>query len=337
MRIGRAKELIKSLIKGGSKTSIMLYGPPGIGKSAIIKQIGSELELRVIDLRILLYQPIDLRGGPVPNRDKKIIEWYAPDFLPQSERDGVKGILFFDEINCAPAAVQNAALQLILDRQCGSYILPEGWFVIAAGNRAVDGALVYESSAALQNRFLNMCIEPHKDDFKEYALSMGFHPVVIGYIEFRPDHLLKVPDSKWEPAWPSPRTWEFVSRHLDMVPEEYKYDLVASAVGEGIATEFMAYYRTSTKLVDPELILEGKSTEVPKEFDMQYVCLLSMIAKLRIKAGAKRISNFLKILDKFPPDLQMMAIKDGIRSGLKKEFFSSPDFATWAKREAEFI
>lgn len=108
--------------------STMIWGAPGIGKSSIVAQIAQDYDLDV-DVRLSQLAPTDLRGLPVAKNG--ISKWYPPEFLPRNS----KGILFLDELNMAPPAMQGVAQQLILDRRVGSYTVPEGWYVWAAGNR----------------------------------------------------------------------------------------------------------------------------------------------------------------------------------------------------------
>ena len=97
----------------------MIWGPPGIGKSDIVHQIGERLKREVIDLRLLLMEPTDLRGIPYYNKEKNMMDWAPPVDLPSDPKSNA--ILFLDELNAAPPAVQAAAYQLILNRRIGTY------------------------------------------------------------------------------------------------------------------------------------------------------------------------------------------------------------------------
>ena len=145
----------------------MIWGPPGIGKSAIVAAVATAHQLRFVDVRLSQLAPTDLRGLPVPKDG--VSTWFPPEFLP---RDGA-GILFLDELTMAPPTMQGVAQQLILDRRVGSYELPNGWFVWAAGNRKEDRASVYEMPAPLSNRFLHVDVEPDLDSFRRYVAARG--------------------------------------------------------------------------------------------------------------------------------------------------------------------
>ncbi len=105
-----------------TRRPVFLWGPPGVGKSSLVRQAATTLGLEVCDVRAVLLAPVDLRGIPAINGDHRA-HWCQPDFLP---RDG-QGVLFLDELAQAPPLVQSACLQLTLDRRIGEYVLPDGW------------------------------------------------------------------------------------------------------------------------------------------------------------------------------------------------------------------
>src|SRR5262245_18674290 len=131
--------------------AVMLWGAPGIGKSAIVHQMAAMRRCKVIDLRLNIREPVDLRGIPVPNAKTRTTDWLTPSELPQVERDGATGILFLDEVNTASAQMMAVAMQLVLDRKVGDYVLPKGWVVVAAGNRTSDRASAQRMPTALRN------------------------------------------------------------------------------------------------------------------------------------------------------------------------------------------
>ncbi|MDZ8092548.1 MAG: MoxR family ATPase [Nostoc sp. DedQUE05] len=243
------KAYLDNLIRKNLQISTMIWGPPGIGKSSIVGQIAQEYDIDFVDVRLSQLAPTDLRGLPVA--EDGISKWYPPEFLP---RDG-KGILFLDELNMAPPAMQGVAQQLILDRKVGSYVVPSGWFVWAAGNRKEDRAAVFDMPTPLANRFLHLEAQPDFDSFKAYALETGVHEQIIAFLSFRPTLLHKIDPP--QPAWPSPRSWEMASvlhhAELDITP----------AVGVASATEFQAFIQLYKTLPNLTPILEGKGDRIP--------------------------------------------------------------------------
>jgi hypothetical protein len=249
--------------------STMLWGPPGIGKSSIVAQVAAAHRMDFVDVRLSQLAPTDLRGLPVP--DGTTVRWLPPDFLPQSGA----GILFLDELNLAPPAMQGIAQQLILDRKVGSYTVPRDWFVWAAGNRKEDRASVFDMPAPLANRFLHLSVAPDLESFRAYGLAAGVDERILAFLSFRPT-LLHHPDPQ-QSAWPSPRTWEMAGRLLAA-------DLaIAPAVGDGPAAEFDAYSAVYRSLPDLDAVLAGQGDAIafPKEPSVRYATVIGLTARFQ--------------------------------------------------------
>ena len=243
------KTYLDRLIVNDLKISTMIWGAPGIGKSSIVSQLAAAHQLEFIDIRLSQLAPTDLRGLPVA--EDGVSKWFPPEFLPNRG----KGILFLDEINMAPPAMQGMAQQLILDRRVGSYVVPDGWFVWAAGNRKEDRAGVFDMPAPLANRFLHLQVEADFESFKTYALGQGVHEQIVAFLSFRPTLLHKIDPQ--QPAWCSPRSWMMASslhyNGLDLAP----------AIGAAAYAEFKAFlvmYQTLPNLIP---ILEGNGGQIP--------------------------------------------------------------------------
>lgn len=243
------KNYLNNLVNKKLQISTMIWGPPGIGKSSIVAQIAQQQKMDFIDVRLSQLAPTDLRGLPVA--ENGISKWYPPEFLPTEG----KGILFLDELNMAPPAMQGMAQQLILDRKVGNYTVPPHWFVWAAGNRKEDRAAVFDMPTPLANRFLHLKVEAEFDSFKEYAIASKIHEQVIAFLSYRPTLLHKLDPQ--QPAWPSPRSWEMASKlhyvGLDTTP----------AIGEETTAEFQAYLAVYKSLPQLEVILAGKGEKIP--------------------------------------------------------------------------
>ena len=264
--VSEASKHLNALIRGNIKTSVMLWGAPGIGKSSIVNKVAKTNEMDVIDVRLSQLAPTDLRG--LPYVDNGTARFAPPSFLPQSG----KGVLFLDEVNLAPPAIQNVAMQLVLDRKVGDYNLPYEWFVVAAGNRVEDRAAVSQMPAPLTNRFLHLTVEADLASWKEYALTSGVEEQVISFLTFRPNLLHNF--NKNAIAWPSPRSWEFAS---DLMKIGLPVD---GAVGEGAAAEFKSFVKLYTKLPDVDKILAGdKNVKAPKEPSLCYAITGALVSR----------------------------------------------------------
>ena len=257
------------LIEHDLKLSTMIWGLPGIGKSSIVASAATAHGLDFIDVRLSQLAPTDLRGLPVP--ENGMSRWYPPEFLP---RDG-QGILFLDELNMAPPTIQGMAQQLILDRRVGSYVVPEGWFIWAAGNRKEDRAAVFDMPAPLANRFVHLQVEADFASFKAYALAKGLHEQIIAFLSLRTALLHRIDPQ--QPAWPSPRSWEMASR-LHQVGLD-----VGAVVGIAAAAEFRAFLAIYENLPDLEAILRGDGSGLifPEEPSQRYALTIGLCARAR--------------------------------------------------------
>ncbi len=262
---------LRKLVRHRLMFSTMIWGPPGVGKSSIVAQVAQATGMEVIDLRLSQLAPTDLRGLPVADSAQGISRWYPPEFLP---REG-SGILFLDELNLAPPAMQGMAQQLILDRRVGSYTVPERWFVWAAGNRKEDRASVFDMPAPLANRFIHLVVEPHFESFKSYALAHDIHEQILAFLSFRPALLHKLDPQ--QPAWPSPRSW-MIANNL------FKLDMdISYVVGQAATAEFNAFTKLYNQLPDIEQILrgDGKRVVFPKEPSQRYAVTVALTMRAK--------------------------------------------------------
>ena len=239
----------------------MIWGPPGIGKSELIAQIGREQNRPVIDMRLLIMEPTDLKGIPFYDPESNTMRWAAPNELPQPGDVALENaILFLDEINAAPQSVQAAAYQLILNRRVGQYVLPEGVSMVAAGNRETDKAVTFRMPTALANRFLHMEMKVSFDDWETWAIMNKVDQDVVGFLKAFPAKLFDFNPKESGKAFATPRSWAFVSRLLagSQLSEHLTTVLVQGTVGIGVGHEFMQNRRLRSKLPNPFDILSGK-------------------------------------------------------------------------------
>lgn len=276
--------------------SVMLWGAPGIGKSSIVSQVTKNIGIDLIDLRLSQLAPTDIRGLPVADHDTRTSRWYPPEFLP---RDG-RGVLFLDEINMAPPSLQGIAQQLILDRRVGSYEVPEGWHIWAAGNRKEDHAAVFDMPAPLGNRFLHYHISPDLDSFRAYGLEQGLNEQILAFVAYRPELLHKATER--QVAWPSPRSWVMAS-------ELRSAGLgIAAAVGVAAESEFEAYSALIKNLPDLSSILKGKDAEkFPDNPSVRYAVTIGLAA--RAKKAEQALNALTWMIKEAPPEwVQLLAV-----------------------------
>ena len=245
------------------KRPVFIWGPPGIGKSEIVDSITQERSGYMIDMRLALMEPTDLRGIPVPNMNTGLMEWLPPADLPTQElADQFECIvLFLDEMNQAPQSVQAAAYQLILNRRLGNYKLPDNVLIVAAGNRESDRGVAYRMPSPLANRFVHLEMTTDFEDWQTWALENNIDAEVVGYVTANKMDLMNFDPRTASRAFATPRSWTFVSQMLPMEGEQITdsrlHDLIAGTVGDGIATKFMAHRAIAGKLPNPSDILNG--------------------------------------------------------------------------------
>lgn len=265
--ISDVQSALSKVISKNIKHSVFMWGPPGIGKSSIVRKIAKDADLDLIDLRISQLAPTDLRGLPYVENGRA--KFAPPTFLPT---EGT-GILFVDEFNMASPSMMGIAQQLILDRQVGDYVVPEGWFIVAAGNRTEDRAAVSQMPAPVANRFIHFNVEADLASWKEYAIANGVNEQIVSFLNFRPQLLFDF--NKNATAWPSPRSWEFAGSLLDIGVE------IDAAIGGGTASEFYAYQSIYSRLPDVDAILTGESVEVPKEPSLMYAVCGALVSRAK--------------------------------------------------------
>ena len=198
---------------GHSEQNIMIWGPPGVGKTQLVKAISERFGARCLVLMLNMLEPTDLKGLPVPNRDTGRMEYWLMSDLPPSDSDELF-VLFLDELNTAPPEVLNASMRLILERRIDSYRLPRRTIIVAAGNRQSDRALVEALPAPMSNRFMHISYLPLISEWVEWARLNGVLGVITDFLSARGELLLKA--SNTERGWPSPRSWARLSEQISV-------------------------------------------------------------------------------------------------------------------------
>jgi hypothetical protein len=321
----------KAMLKAfKSKRPVFLWGPPGIGKSEVVAEVAEELGGHVIDLRMAQMEPTDIRGIPYFNKDIGKMDWAPPVDLPDEEMASKYPIivLFLDEMNSAPPAVQAAGYQLTLNRQVGKYKLPDNVVIVAAGNRDSDKGVTYRMPMPLANRFLHLEMRADFASWQNWAVSKGIHKDVVGYLSFAKQDMYDFDNKSSSRAFATPRSWTFVS---DLLKEESDVDsdtlfnLVAGAVGEGLAVKFMAHRKIASRMPEPADILSGKVKDLAvKEVSAMYSLTISMCYELRDALENKKVNSkefhvmadnfFNYIMTNFETELVVMGAKIALKT-----------------------
>ncbi len=320
----------KALLKAfDAKRPIFLWGPPGIGKSEVVAEVTEELGGFMIDLRMAQMEPTDIRGIPFFNRDLNKMDWAPPIDLPDQELASQYPliVLFCDEMNSAPPAVQAAGYQLVLNRRVGKYVLPDNVVIVAAGNRDSDKGVTYRMPMPLANRFVHIEMRPDFASWQNWAVTKGIHKDVVGYLSFSKQDLYDFDSKSSSRAFATPRSWVFVSDLLkdEDTDADTLYNLVAGSVGDGLAVKFMAHRKIASKMPEPSDILSGKVKELQvKEVSAMYSLTISMCYELRDALDNKKVDNkkfhdmannfFTYIMANFETELVVMGAKIALKT-----------------------
>ncbi len=325
----------------GHHTPVMLWGPPGVGKSQMVAQAARHHNVPVIDIRLSQLEPSDLRG--IPFRVGDLVEWAVPAMLPEEKRHGANGVLFLDEITSAPPSVSAAAYQLILDRRLGAYQVPLGWAIFAAGNRQGDRGVTYTMPAPLANRFSHFEVDVHLDDWVTWAYASGIDERVIAFLRFRPELLFDFDPAHNPVAFPSPRSWEFTHRALQKFGNfpDILVGALQGCVGPAAGIELNAFIQNLDNLPDIDAILDGDETQVPDEIDLQYAVASALVGralKAKGNGNAERVyGRIIEYAGRFPQrEMGVMLVSDMHRA-VGQELFAVPQFANWAKAVADVV
>ena len=314
-----AKTSITHALK--KKRPIFLWGPPGIGKSEVVEQITTSLgNSHLIDIRLSLWEPTDIKGIPYFDSNSGTMVWGAPSELPTEEfaKQFDYVVLFLDEMNSAAPSVQAAAYQLILNRRVGQYKLPDNVLIVAAGNRDADKGVTYRMPAPLANRFIHLELAVSFDDWFEWAVNNNIHNDVVGFLTFSKKDLYDFDPKSSSRSFATPRSWTFVSELLDdALDDATTTNLVSGAVCEGLGVKFMAHRQHAADMPNPSDILAGKVKELKKkEISAMYSLTVSLCYELKEASDKNdkkfdaKVNNFLRFaMDNFDTELVVMGIK----------------------------
>ena len=326
----------------------MLWGPPGVGKSQLVRQAAKVIEKRtgkkvtITDVRLLLFNPIDLRGIPTANEDKTLAVWLKPKIFQMDESDDIINILFLDELSACPASVQAAAYQITLDRVIGEHKLPDNCIVIAAGNRVTDKSVAFKMPKALANRLIHIEIESSFESWKKWAKYNHIHYKVVDFLNDRREYLMIFDPQNDDLAYPTPRSWENVSNVLDIFNGDIDkaYSLISGSIGSAAALEFKMWCAVYNKLPNVEDIFSGKKPETPKCADVYFALISTMLSYAREhRYSLELIGNAIDYSQLLPPDFSVSGMKEllNLEPGYNKKLINLPAYRRWMERRGVLL
>lgn len=287
MTFKQTEQFLRQVLKSHWTRPVFLKGLPGIGKTSLVNQLGEEFDLEVRTVIWSQLAPVDVRG--VPSVENGITKWNPPSFIPRDENS--KGILFLDEFNMAPPAMQAIGQQLIQERQIGDVKIPKGWFIWATGNCSKSQAAVYDMPGPTRNRYSMIDVEYNIDDFRSYAIRQGVDESILGFLSFQETYLHKMPGDNEEGQFPTPRSWFFCDEMIKMNLRSINH--LESVIGTGVATEFVTYCEVLDKLPNKEEIFKGIDVQYEwphKDPSLQFAIITSL------GLGAKKASDYVNAI-----------------------------------------
>ncbi len=331
----KASELIttlQSMIE--VKLPAFIWGPPGIGKSSIVKEIAKKNDLEFLDLRLSLLDPTDLKGIPFFDAKSQKGVWASPSFLPHDKNS--RGILFLDEINSAPPAVQASAYQLVLDRKVGEYELPKGWSIIAAGNRENDRGVVYRMPPPLANRFVHLELDVDINEWKKWAYSSNIEDILIAYLSYSPESLFRFEPDNTQKAFATPRSWSYVDKILkSSLPKELYIEGISSAVGEEEAVNLVSFMQVAKDLPNIQDILDGKNPKCSDDVKVLTILVTGVVSALKRDNIITALDNVIDYSMSLPPEFAVMMIKELQLNGFELE--DSSEWSRWVEKFAYLL
>lgn len=309
------------------RRAAFIWGPPGVGKSDIVGSLAEDKKIGLIDFRMALRDPTDIKGFPMPDATSKTMKFYRDGELPTKG----KGILFLDELNSATPATQAAAMQLTLTGKIGDYTLPQGWSILAAGNRESDRAVVNKMPSALSLRFAHLDLDVSLDDWCEWALDKNIPTELLAFIRFRPALLHAFDPTKR--SSPNPRGWGFVAEDINAkLPNDIMMDVTAGKVGEGAAAEFMAFLQIYRELPSiDEIMMNPDKVPVPTTPNVQYALASALGAKVK----ADTFDRGMQFIERMPIEFQVVTIRDACRQTPKVA--QTKSFVKWSIANASIV
>jgi MoxR-like ATPase len=301
---------------------VMIKGPTGVGKSAVINsQIMSKIRTdfgegaKLHDIRLSTKDIVDGTGMPLIDREKMATYWTRPAFVP--EDDGEMHVMFFDEFGHANVQLQQMSYQLVLDRSCGGYKLPQHNRVILGSNTREDGGGDNKMLKPLENRMAHVQVEIDEVGFTELTKEWGWDKRLIAFIQLRPELIHKVDVN--HPSFPTPRSLENFNKvlrdsdklGLDQRTLKAVLENAALAIlGEGFARQFASFLdRLAAGLPKiADILADPAKAKVPGESHFQYL----MAGTIARNMTAKNAPIFAKYLARLLPDIASMCVSDAI-------------------------
>ena len=337
---------------GQYRQPVIVLGKPGVGKStifhAVFRKLGMPAPERAYTMNIALSDGTDNRGLPmfIKNEEgREIVRWIKEGHFLQKK----PFVLFLDELFQGQTAVMNVCAPIILELRIDDLFLPYGSWVCAASNRMEDKAGTSRVPSHIPNRATILYgPDANVDEWAAHMLDQGRKEIeVSGYVpplelpterDIRVVQFLRMKSQALDDFDPNrminatPRQWEWVAQFLPVMPKSIRHDVISGRVGEGYASELMAFIKIEDQLPARERILsDPKKTPVPTEPSALYL-VAGMLASISAVDNFDAIATYA---DRMPPEFQAMLVKDAMR--ITPDICHTKAFISWGVKFSEVL
>ncbi|TCK32540.1 dynein-related subfamily AAA family protein [Paraburkholderia sp. BL8N3] len=294
---------------------VLITGRPGIGKSDIVEQTAQATDHELLISHPVVEDPTDSKGLPFPSADGTTAKFLPFGDLERAMTARRPLIWFLDDLGQASPAVQAAKMQLLLARRVGEHVLPPQVTFLAATNRRTDNAGVSGILDPVISRFATVVeLEPTIDDWTQWAVRESIPPALIAFLRFRPDLLSVQKTSRDIENAPSPRSWGFVAKTMDVVPKHLEHISYAGSVGEGAATELVAFLQIFRELPQPDAILLAPDTAMIPTTPSALYAIAAALAARATEANFDRVARYTeRLIDEGHREFAALLVRDAVQ------------------------
>ncbi len=327
----RPSDVLQTLIELiPTREPVMLWGPPGVGKSQLAEQATLALQRQFLVRSVPYMDAVDAGGFPMPNGET--MKFTRPDFCPATG----EGVAFLDELPMGVPLVQGSLCQFIQTRRVRDHVLGDGWTVLAAGNRAEDRAGANRLITPILNRLIHIDVEVSYEDWHSWALKSGIQGEVLAYLRFTEGAgLFSFNPTRNERAFPTPRSWAKLSAVLPAIHADRLMSVASGTIGEAEAAKFCGYIRYYREMPDLEQALQNpEKYPVPREAGVLWAVSTALVLKVK-SAGEDLLRRAVKYITRLPSEFSILTMQDVC--SLNKAIYKIPEGVAWLAKHREFL